>query len=87
MTTTGSKVTRNPIRAKVIAISKDFKTAKVEIPRVVPHKLYGKRLHAHTVVFADCSNHQNVVVNTEVEIFPCRRLSKNKTWKIIRGAL
>lgn len=86
-TAMNEKVTRNPIRVKVLAISKDGKTAKVQIPRIVPDKIYGKRLYAHTVVFADCSNQENLALNSEVEILPCRRLSKNKTWKIIRGAL
>lgn len=87
MTNVSQKPTRNPIRAKVLAISQDKKTAKVEIPRIVADKFYGKRVRAHTVVLADCSAHQSVLPNTQVDIFPCRRISKNKTWKIIRGAL
>jgi len=79
------KPTRNPIRAKVLLISKDLNTAKVQIPRIVSDKLYGKRLRAHTVVLADASNYPKLSLNQEVEILPCRRLSKKKSWRIIRG--
>jgi len=79
------KVTRNPIRAKIISLSKDGKTVKVQIPRIVPDKKYGKRLYAHTELLADCAQHTNLALNSDVEIYPCRRLSKNKTWKVIRG--
>lgn len=82
---TDKKVTRNPIRARIVSLSKDGKTAKVQVPRIVPDKKYGKRLYAHTEVFADCAQQENLVLNAEVEIYPCRRLSKKKTWKIIRG--
>lgn len=83
--TLDKKITRNPIRAKIVSLSKDGKTAKVQVPRIVPDKKYGKRLYAHTELFADCSQQKGLVLNSEVEIYPCRRLSKNKTWKIIRG--
>ncbi len=87
MSDVSKKPTRNPIKAKVLSVSTDNKTAKVQIPRIVADKFYGKRVRAHTVVLADCSAHQSIQQNSEVEIFPCRRISKNKTWKVIRGVV
>lgn len=85
MSNVPQKPTRNPIRATVLSVSKDGKTAKVQIPRIVADKFYGKRLRAHTVVFADSAAYDSLAVNSEVEIFPCRRISKKKTWKVVRG--
>lgn len=77
------KITKNPIRGRVVALSKDTKTVKVEIPRVVPNKTYGKRLHLHTTVFADTFGIENISLGKNVEILPCRRISKNKSWKVV----
>lgn len=76
-------ITKNSIRARVVAISKDAKTVKVEIPRIVPNKTYGKRLHLHTSLFADTFGVQNITLGKDVEILPCRRISKNKSWKVV----
>lgn len=77
------KITKNPIRGRVVALSKDTKTVKVEIPRVVPNKTYGKRLHLHTTVFADTFGIEDIALGKNVEILPCRRVSKNKSWKVV----
>lgn len=77
------KITKNPIRGRVVSISKDTKTVKVEVPRIVPDKTYGKRLHLHTSLFADSANVEGIVVGKDVEILPCRRISKNKSWKVV----
>ncbi|KAB8029746.1 30S ribosomal protein S17 [Fluviispira multicolorata] len=78
-----AKITKNPIRGRVVAVSKDTKTVKVEVPRVVPNGTYGKRLHLHTSVFADTSGISDVVVGKDVDILPCSRISKSKSWKIV----
>jgi ribosomal protein S17 len=68
----------------VIGISKDTKTIKVQVSRVVPDKMYGKRLHLHTVVFADRAEiTEGLAVGKEVHILPCRRISKTKSWKVV----
>lgn len=77
------KVTKNPIRGRVMSISKDTKTVKVQIPRIVPDRMYGKFLHRNTSVFADTAGVANVAVGQEVNIFPCRPVSKTKSWKIV----
>jgi ribosomal protein S17 len=76
-------VTKNPIRARVVGISKDTKTIKVEIPRVVPCKTYGKYLHLHTSLLADSFGVEGITLGKEVQILPCRRISKNKSWKVV----
>ncbi|WGL60744.1 30S ribosomal protein S17 [Pigmentibacter sp. JX0631] len=78
-----NKITKNPIRGRVVAISKDTKTVKVEVPRIVPNKTYGKRLHLHTSLFADTFGVANIAVGKDVDILPCRRISKNKSWKVV----
>lgn len=76
-------ITKNPIRARVVSISKDTKTIKVKVPRIVPNKTYGKRLHLHTSLFVDSFGVQNITVGKDVEILPCRRISKTKSWKVV----
>lgn len=77
-----AEVTKNPVRAKVMSLSLDGKTARVEVPRVVRDSMYGKTmrrvvsLHVDTASFA-------VVVGKEVNVLPCRRISKTKSWKVV----
>ena len=76
-------VTRNPIKGEIVSVSKDLTTIKVSISRIVPNKLYGKRMHLNTVILADAKGHSNLVVGNSVEILPCRKVSKRKSWKIV----
>lgn len=77
-----SKVTKNPVRAKVVGISKDTTTASVEIPTMVKNSLYGKRLHRVISLHVDTAG-QVLKVGGFVDILPCRRISKTKSWKVI----
>lgn len=77
-----AKVTKNPVRARVVDVSKDGKTARVEIPTVVPHARYGKRLHRITTLHVDTA-HKSVKAGSQVCILPCRRIAKSKSWKIV----
>lgn len=79
---TKEKVTKNPVRVKVVSVSKDGTTAKVEIPTIVAHKQYGKRLHRKTMLHVDTA-HKKVTEGAEVSILPSRRMSKTKSWKVI----
>lgn len=79
---TTDKVTKNPVRAKVVVLSKDGKTAKVEVPRVVADSLYGKRLRREISLHVDVAG-ADVAVGKEVMILPCRRISKTKSWKVV----
>ena len=76
-------VTRKPIKGEVVSLSKDLTTAKVSISRIVPDKTYGKRLHLNTEILADAKGHQNLQVGNFVEILPCRKVSKRKSWKVL----
>ena len=80
--TTTDKVTKHPVRARVVGLSKDGKTAKVEIPRVVVDERYGKRLRREISLHVDAAE-AKVVVGKEVMILPCRRISKTKSWKVV----
>ena len=77
-----SEITRNPVKCKIISVSKDNKTVKLLMPRIVPAKMYLKRLHKHSLLFADSSKFTNLEVGAEVEILPCRRISKMKSWEV-----
>jgi small subunit ribosomal protein S17 len=79
---TTDKVTKNPVRAKIVTLSKDGKTAKVEVPRVVADPLYGKRMRREISLHVDVAG-TDVSVGKEVMILPCRRISKTKSWKVV----
>lgn len=76
------KVTKNPVRAKVVSVSKDGTTAIVEVPTVVAHKMYGKRLRRLTSIHVHTAR-KEVNIGNEVNILPCRRMSKTKSWKVV----
>ncbi|MFZ9519383.1 MAG: 30S ribosomal protein S17 [Silvanigrellaceae bacterium] len=80
--TTTDNVTKNPVRARVVGLSKDGRTAKVEVPRVVVDERYGKRLQRQISLHVDAGE-AKVVVGKEVMILPCRRISKTKSWKVV----
>jgi|GEM_PF-638488 len=75
--------TMNAVKANVVSISKDGHTVKVEIPTVVQDKMYGKRLHRVTTLLVDSGNTPAITVGAVVSILPSRRISKNKSWKIV----
>lgn len=79
-------VTRNPVKGEIISVSKDLSTIKVSISRIVPDKMYGKRLHLNTYVLADAKGHKDLHVGNSVEILPCRKVSKRKSWKVISSS-
>lgn len=76
---------RHPIRALVSGLSKDGKTAKVEVSRIVVTPKYGKRFRRQSVLFADLDAGQvsGVFVGGYVEILPMRRVSKTKSWRVV----
>ena len=76
-------VTRNPLKAEIISISKDQTTVKVSISRIVPDKLYGKRMYLNTYLLADATSFPNLQVGNFVKVLPCRKISKRKSWKVV----
>lgn len=80
--TSVENVSKNPVRARVVGLSKDGKTAKVEVPRVVVAPRYAKRLRREISLHVDAGE-AKVVVGKDVMILPCRRISKTKSWKVV----
>ncbi|MES2614313.1 MAG: 30S ribosomal protein S17 [Bdellovibrionota bacterium] len=79
-------VTRNPVKGEIVSVSKDLTTVKVSISRIVPDKMYGKRMYLNTYVLADSKGHTDLHIGNCVEIIPCKKLSKRKSWKVIASA-
>ena len=77
------KVTRNPVRGDIVSVSKDKTTVKISISRIVPDKTYAKRRYLNTYVLADAKGQQDLTIGQSVEILPCRKVSKRKSWKIV----
>ena len=67
----------------VVTSDKMQKTRRVEVERLVRHPKYGKYLRRRTVCHAHDENNESRVGDT-VEITETRRLSKTKTWRIVR---
>lgn len=78
-----NQTTRNPITAHVVSVSKDTKTAKVEIPRIVANERYGKRLHLQTTLLADAREVLNLNAGDIVKVSPCKKISKRKAWRVV----
>lgn len=74
-------VTKNPWRGKVVRVSKDGKTVRVHVPTSVVHTKYKKILHRHIPLHADTDG-KAVSEGQLVELLPCRRISKTKSWKV-----
>jgi small subunit ribosomal protein S17 len=67
----------------VVKTDKMAKTRRVEIPRLIRHKLYGKTLRRRTVCYVHDENNESHVGDT-VEIQESPPLSKTKRWTLVR---
>jgi small subunit ribosomal protein S17 len=74
-----------PKRVEVGVVVKDkaSKTRRVEIPRLVRHKRYGKILHRKTVCHVHDENNESQEGDT-VEIRECPPKSRLKRWELVR---
>ena len=73
---------RRQCTGKVTSRSGD-KTISVTVENMVKHEMYGKYIRRRTKVAVH--DPENVAsVGDMVEIVPCRRISKNKTWRLVR---
>jgi small subunit ribosomal protein S17 len=74
-----------PKRVEIGVVTRDkaAKTRRVEIPRLVRHPMYGKRLRRRTICYAHDEENRSKVGDT-VEIVESRPLSKLKRWVITR---
>ena len=71
------------IATGVVTNDKTAKTRRVEIPRLVKHRAYGKYVHRKTVCYVHDENNESSNGDT-VEITECRPLSKTKHWSLLR---
>jgi ribosomal protein S17 len=76
-------VTQASVRGKVTALSKDGRTATVELLKVSRAGVYGKTLRKQTVVHVDVAPGSSVLVGETASVIPCRRVSKSKSWRVV----
>lgn len=67
----------------VVTSDKMNKTRRVEIPRLVKHARYGKYIRRRTICHVHDETNESHI-GDKVEIMETRRLSKLKTWRLIR---
>src|SRR6266478_5416622 len=67
----------------VVTSDKMNKTRRVEIPRLVKHARYGKYIRRRTICHVHDETNQSRV-GDKVEIMETRRLSKTKTWRLLK---
>src|SRR5438876_9899074 len=67
----------------VVTSDKMNKTRRVEIPRLVKHARYGKYIRRRTICHVHDDANESRTGDT-VEIMETRRLSKTKTWRLVR---
>lgn len=82
MTNTKTETTKNPVRAQVMSLSKDGKTARVEVPTVVRDDRYQKSMRRVISLHVDTAS-LAVSPGGFVNVLPCRRISKTKSWKVV----
>lgn len=71
---------KKPLTGKIVRISPEGKTAKVRVDYTITHERYGKILRRYTDYLAHLES--EVQLGQEVKLFPCRRLSKRKSWLV-----
>ncbi|MFQ3650996.1 MAG: 30S ribosomal protein S17 [Gemmataceae bacterium] len=67
----------------VVTSDKMNKTRRVEIPRMVKHPRYGKYIKRRTICKIHDEKNESRVGDT-VEIMETRKLSKTKSWRLLR---
>lgn len=67
----------------IVTSDKMNKTRRVEIPRLVKHPRYGKYIRRRTICHVHDEANQSRT-GDQVEIMETRRLSKTKTWRLVR---
>lgn len=67
----------------IVTSDKMAKTRRVEVPRLVKHKTYGKYVRRKTVCYVHDENNESAV-GDRVEIEESRPLSRLKRWSLVR---
>jgi ribosomal protein S17 len=73
---------KKPLEGVVLSVFKDGKTAKVQVGYTLIHDRYKKVLRRHTNYLVHLE--KKVELGETVKMFPCRRLSKKKSW-VVQG--
>jgi ribosomal protein S17 len=76
-------VIQSQVRGKVTALSKDGRTATVELLKVSKAGVYSKVLRKQTVVHVDVLPGVSIRVGESAAVVPCRRVSKLKSWRVV----
>jgi small subunit ribosomal protein S17 len=71
------------VEVGVVTSDKMQKTRRVEIPRIVKHKRYGKYIRRRTICHVHDESNESRAGDT-VEIMETRPLSKTKSWRLVR---
>jgi small subunit ribosomal protein S17 len=71
------------VEVGVVTSDKMNKTRRVEIPRLVKHRRYGKYIRRRTICHVHDESNEAHVGDT-VEIMEARPLSKTKHWRLVR---
>jgi small subunit ribosomal protein S17 len=71
------------VETGVVTSDKMNKTRRVEIPRLVKHRRYGKYIRRRTICHVHDEQNQSHTGDT-VEIMESRPLSKTKNWRLVR---
>src|SRR5690242_1364252 len=71
------------VEVGIVTSDKAPKSRRVEIPRLVKHKKYGKYLHRRTVCHVHDEKEESHAGDT-VEIVECAPKSKLKRWELVR---
>lgn len=71
------------VRVGVVESDARDKTRRVVVGSVAPHPKYGKYVRKRTIIHAHDETNDSKLGDT-VEVAPCRRLSKTKSWRVVR---
>jgi len=72
-----------PSRTGVVTSTGGAKTIHVVVENLVKHPRYGKYIRRRTKLAAHDAEEQ-AALGDVVEIIPCRRMSKSKSWRLLR---
>jgi len=71
------------VETGIVTSDKMNKTRRVEIPRLVKHRRYGKYIRRRTICHVHDEQNASRMGDT-VEIMETRPLSKTKNWRLVR---
>jgi small subunit ribosomal protein S17 len=80
---TDNQAVRRQKRVGIVSATHGYKTIHVELDHLAKHPKYGKFMHRRTrLAVHDPEN--TAKLGDVVEIVTCRRVSKSKSWRLLR---